>query len=193
MVYAVLLIFFGTISWLAYAVFALDQTAIYAENAVLESLQVLALIISAMVFLYALKHSKREGKLFLLFLSFLCLSFILREVDVEDFDLPSFLIAIGSGTGRNLILGIGFIGMEIYAAFNFAYYKEAVKAFFRSKAGLLILAAGVLLYLGDLFENLKTVHHHVFWEETIELSGYMAMLLSALMLLKEPNTESSES
>lgn len=192
MIYAALLVFLATVSWLAYSVFALGQTTIYAENSVIENIQVLTLVMSAAVFLLGLKHPKREGKLLLLFLSFLCLSFILREVDVEDFDLPSILIAIGSGMGRNLILAAGFISIGVYAAFNAAYYKKEVKAFFLSKAGLLILAAGVLLYIGDVFENLKTVQHHVFWEETIELSGYMAILLSSLMLLKDPNTESPE-
>jgi len=182
--YVVLIIFSCTFAWLAYSVFVLNQSTIYAENGVLENIQVLTLVASFVAFLFPLKDSDREGKLLFCWFSFLCLSFILREVDVEDLDVPSVLIAIGSGTGRNLILAIGFIGMGIYGLFNLAYYKQVARSFVISKAGLLFFIAGVLLYIGGYFENLGFIHHHVFWEEAIELSGYMALFLSALLLYK---------
>lgn len=184
LIYAVLAIFFFTFAWLAYSVFVLNQSVIYAENGVLENLQVLTLVFCFLAFLFPLKDSDRQGRLLFCWFSFLCLSFILREVDVEDLDVPTALIAIGSGTGRNLMLAVGFIGMGVYGLFNLAYYKQVARSFVISKAGLLFFIAGVLLYIGGYFENLGFIHHHVFWEEAIELSGYTALLLSALFLFK---------
>mgnify|MGYP000061139748 FL=1 len=183
-IFIVLTIFIGIFCWFGYSVYLLDQTSIYAENGPLENIQVFTLISSCLVFLLPVLHQKREDKLVLLFFSFLCFSFILREIDVEHFDIPIFFKTIGSGIGRNIMLATGFIGMATYALLNIAYYKILTRVYLLSIEGILIIMAGILLYIGDYFEHYKLIQHHVFLEEIFELSGYVLILLAALILSK---------
>jgi len=184
-IFIVLTIFTGIFCWFGYSVYVLNQASIYAENGLLENIQVFTLISSCLVFLLPVLHQKREDKLVLLFFSFLCFSFILREIDVEHFDIPIFLKTVGSGIGRNIMLAVGFIAMTTYALLNFTYYKILARVFLVSIEGLLIIMAGILLYIGDYFEHYKLIQHHVFLEEIFELSGYVLILLAALILSKK--------
>ena len=101
--------FLGLLFWSSYSVYARNKTSIYAENGLLENIQVITI---------AIVYQKRTDKLILLFFSFLCLSFALREVDVEDLSIPSVLKYIGSGIGRNVLLAAGFVTMFSYARPN---------------------------------------------------------------------------
>ena len=178
-IFIALFVFTGLVFWSVYAVFILNQTTIYQENGLLENVQVLTLSIACFTFLLTAAHRRRNNKLLFLFFALICLSCVLRELDVEDLNVPDFVIFIGSGIGRNVILTIGFIAIFIYAAFNFAYYKEVSRKFLFSKSCLLIIGAGILLCIGSLFEKLGAVRHHVFYEEISELAGYLMVLLMA--------------
>jgi hypothetical protein len=162
----------------------LDQTAVYSENGPLENLQVVVLVTAFLIFLLPALHQKREDKLILLFFSFLCFAFILREVDIEDFNLPPVIVFTGSGIGRNLILLTGFITMVTYGFLHFSYYKKLALSFIKSCPGILMITAGLLLYIGDYFEHQESLHLHVFWEEMFELLGYMVISFAALITSK---------
>ncbi len=170
--------------WLFYLVLILNRSVVYAENGLLENIQVLTLLATCIIFFIPTISQKREDKLILLFFSFLSLAFILREIDVERLDVSSILVFIGSGIGRNTLLGIGFIAIFAYAIVNHTYYKKFLKPFFTSKGGVLLVLAGIFLLIGDRFENYDTMYIHVFIEEMFELLGYLFMLLSALIFSK---------
>ncbi len=174
----------GILSYFFYAVYFLNQVSIYIENGILENTQVIVLIISMLVFFFSVFNPKREGKLILIFFTFLCFSFILREVDVETLDIPNTLKIIGHGMYRNIMIITGFIIISTYAILNYTYYKKLIYIFLVSINGILIMMAGVLLYLGDFFEHYNSITYHVFLEEICELSGYILLLLSALLFLK---------
>jgi len=169
---------------LIYSVYALNKSSIYAENGVLENIQVAILILSFFVFLMPVFRKNTEGKLIFIFFSLLCVSFFLREVDVEDFDISGVLIFIGSGIGRNLILLIGFTAIAVYGALDISYYRNLVGLLFVSRVTLLMIIAGTLLVASGYFEERESILHHEFLEEMFELSGYIAFLLSALALSK---------
>ena len=183
-IYITIALFTGVFFWLGYSVYILDQSDIYAENGVLENIQVFTLLAACITFFLPVIYQKREDKLILVFFALLCLAFILREVDVEKLDIPSILIFMGSGIGRNILLAFGFITIIIYAVLNNTYYQNLVKVFILSKEGILLIIAGLLLGIGDYFEHAKLLHHHVFIEEMFELSGYTVILLTALMFSK---------
>ncbi len=175
----------GILSYFFYAVYFLNQVSIYIENGILENTQVIVLIISMLVFFFSVFNPKREDKLILIFFSFLCFSFILREVDVETLDIPNTLKIIGHGMYRNIMIITGFIIISTYAIYHnkhLCYTKLYI--FLVSINGILIMMAGILLYLGDFFEHYNSITHHVFLEEICELSGYILLLLSALLFLK---------
>ena len=108
----------------------------------LESTQALTLALSLLFFLVPVFDSSRNDRLIAVFMSLLSLGFILRELDVEQFDLPNILILLGSGKGRNLMLGTGLLLTLATALFKFRYYLSLARCFFRHGAGIATLFAG---------------------------------------------------
>jgi len=171
--------FFALFLWTAHSVFILNITSIYAEHGLLEKIQAILLAISCIVFLIPIALEKKPEKLILLFCSLLCLSFLLRELDVKNLDIHSTLKFIGSGTVRKTTLAVAFTALFSYAAFRFRYYTNASVSFLKSKSGILFILGGLSLIVGNLIEKRSSIIHHVFWEELFELFGYCFILLSA--------------
>lgn len=172
--------YFGFVLWATFAVLD-NNTHIYAENGLIENIQAGILVVACIVYLATAAFDKRSETLILLFCSLLCYSFMLRELDVERFDVPYALKLIGSGAGRNIILATAFAAIFGYAALsNYSYYKKAAVGFIKSRPGFLLIAGGVFLIIGDSFEKYKGITHYGFFEEIIELFGYVLILLSSL-------------
>jgi|TARA_B100000768_G_scaffold137660_1_gene128733 hypothetical protein len=169
--------------WSFYAVMLLDDPSVYAENNLLESTQALTLALALVFFLVPVFDSVRNDRLIAVFLSLLSLGFILRELDVEQFDLPNLLILLGSGKGRNLLLGTGLLLTLVTALFKFRYYLSLSRCFFRHGAGIATLFAGLFLVVGDIFEKID-IPYHVLYEESLELVGYAILLLAASKLAR---------
>ena len=178
----ILVIFTGLFFLFGYQVYMHNQTSLYAENGILENIQALVLMISCIIFILPVIYQKREDKFILLFFSLLCFSFFLREVDVEDFNLPSILIFIGSGIGRNIMLTVGFLALFMNFYKNRESYKKLIRVFSFSNEGLLILQSAVFLFIGRYFETKILMPHHVFLEEIFELFGFLSLLFAALFL-----------
>lgn len=177
-VVASLCAFLGVSLWSAHAVFVLNDLRMESENGPLETVQAIVLALAMVAFLAAAAQ-RGSQRLILSSLGLLSYSFVLRELDVERFALPDALIFIGSGVGRNVSLALAFLAFLLYAASKFSYYKKACWLFLRSRPGILLMVGGLLLFLGDLFENSHFITHNVYFEETAELCGYVFMLLSA--------------
>lgn len=166
--------------WATYYVFN-NNTHIYAENGLLETLQAGLLAITCISFLVDASLEKRPKNLILLACSLLCYSFLLRELDVEKFDVPDILKMIGSGYGRNTTIAVGFFAIFTYAALsNYSYYKKAAISFIKSRPGLLLISGGILLLIADFFEGQRSIAYHVFIEELFELFAFVLIMLSSL-------------
>ncbi len=144
---------FGFTIWAAYAVFYGNRTHLYADNGLIENSQAVLLGIACLVYLAAAAIGKKSDKLIHLFCSVLCLSFLLREMDVEDFNLPPAVVFLGHGIGRNTMLVTAFIAIAVYAALHHSYYTETVVRFTRSRTWRLLIAGGVLLLIGGLIDR----------------------------------------
>jgi hypothetical protein len=168
--------FFGFTLWASYLVFYENQVHVYAENALIENIQACLIATAGILYLATAILEKRSCKLIIMFCSLLCFTFLLRELDVENFDIPHALILIGSGVGRNVILSGAFIAILIYAVLKFSYYKVATVVFVKSKPGWMLTTGGVFLLTGNFFEK----NHCLFLEEMSELFGYILILLSSI-------------
>ncbi len=171
--------FIALFLWYAYSVFILNDATVYSENGPLENIQAIVLAISTLVFLVSAVQDKSSARLILLSCSWLCFSFVLRELDVERLDVHNALKFIGAGIGRNAMLAVGFLVLLVRAVTRFSYYKKAVLLFLRSKPGILLMLGGLLLIVGDVFENSHSIIHNAFFEEIFELCGFCSILLSA--------------
>ena len=139
------------ILWSFYAVLLLEDPTVYGENNLLENTQALTLALTLLLFLIPLFDSVRNDRLIAVFLSLLTLGFILRELDVEKFDVPNILILVGSGKGRNFLLGSGLLLTLLTALFRFRYYLSLSRCFLRNGSGIATLFAGLFLIVGDMY------------------------------------------
>ncbi|MGL4573486.1 MAG: hypothetical protein ACRCV9_01715 [Burkholderiaceae bacterium] len=157
-----------------------NQTDVFAENGLIENTQACVLALACTVYFFTAVLEKQSERLILLFCALLCYSFVLREINVEEFDIAPALVFIGHGVGRNTTLALAFSSIAIYAALHLPHYKKAAFEFAKSKAGKLLIAGGVFLFVGQYFETSHSLSHHVFFEEIAELFGYVLILLSSI-------------
>ena len=176
-------------AWIGFVFWSLrssldDQARMSVENGLIETMQTVLLAVSCIVYLAAAALKEKPGKLIFLFCSLLCYSFVLRELDVEKFDIPYPLIFIGSGAGRNVTIAVAFIAILACAALgNFRVYEKAAKGFIKSRSGILLIAGGVFLFIGDFFEKYEAIINHIYWEEISEFFAYVLILVSSLAAL----------
>jgi hypothetical protein len=171
--------FVGISGWFGYTGVVLGNTAIYLENGPLENVQAFVLAGAAVLFLRS-AFVRGNDRLNVAFCAWLCLAFVLREVDVEDLDVHHVVKLLGAGIGRNLMLATMLGGLFLAAAANVSRAVQNALQFLKSLPGKLLLAGGAFLVIGDIFEKMSSIPHHIFMEEIAELAGFCLMLLSAL-------------
>ena len=172
---------FGFAIWVSYSVFAEGYVQLYAENGLVETLQVYLLTAACGVYLATFALEKRSDKLLLLACSLLCYGFIVRELDVETLAIPQAFILMGSGVGRTVTLAVAIAAICLYAVLTDpAHYRKAAAEFVRSRPGVLLMMGGAFLIIGELIEKSKLGTSRVFLEEMAELVAYVLILLSSI-------------
>ncbi len=166
----------------SYLKFINGDDLFYQEHEVVEILQACLLALSCIVFLIHSFFLEKPNSFILLSLSLLCLTFFLREVDLEDFDLPAFLIYIGSDIGRNILISTLWVLMAIFMAMDYRKMKPLIFQFFWSRPGNLILISGVLLIASDVLERwFLGAAFSEFFEELLEFNAYYILFWSSLI------------
>ncbi len=152
------------------------------ENGPLENAQIVLLLLSGLVFAFKSFAVDRSVRFILWMGSWLCLSFILRELDMEEFTVSQWMIWLGNGMGRNLILATGWGALGIVAVRSYSKWRGQLGRMVRSRSAILAFFAGILLVSGGLFdrETISGEHARV-WEESFEIFGYFLLFLSALL------------
>lgn len=154
---------------------AADSTALAQENGVLENAQVVFLFVSGIIFFFQSFSAGRLTRLLLWMAGWLCLSFILRELDVDKLPVPSWVVLIGSGMGRNLIMAAGWGFLAVLVIKSFSDLKGNLWVVFKSKTAILGMVACAFLVFGAIFEELK----FQLLEESSEALGYFLLIPSA--------------
>jgi len=168
-------------AFFAFPAFAGGADDIAQENGVLENTQVALLLLSGLIFLVQSFSVDRTVRCILWMGAWFCLSVILRELDVEDLSVPQWVVWLGSGMGRNLIMGIGWIVLGVLAIKSYPELKGAFGRIARSRTAIFVLAAGIMLVLGSLFDHGAVMARHgKLLEEIFETIGYFLLLPAAL-------------
>lgn len=169
--------------WSGVRLWFMSDITVYEENGVLENMQALILVLCAGLF--ACKAPSSPGRLMLvpLFLCWLSVSFVFREVDVEDLAVPQWLIALGSGKGRNTLLAVTLFPMLVIAWRSRSWYWALIRRFFRTQAGKTLLLAAAMTFIGRLFEEARMLVHYAWFEEAAETIAYGLMAAAAWQLL----------
>ena len=154
-----------------------DSAHHYEENSLVENLQALNYALASLILIPAIFKNKGFHKFFLSALALLCLTFFLREVDVERLDVHPLLIALGSGTGRNIILSAGFLGLLVWFLRHHRIGFWGNLPAITSPVFIYTILAGICLFTAEAFEDLRLV----FWEESLELSASILILSTAVL------------
>jgi len=151
------------------------------ENRLLENLQAAALFLALVLSLVNLAPLRRQPPPYVAAgLAVLFLTLFLRELDVEKLDLPGVLTLLGSGTGRNLLLGLLWGAVLLGVAMNRHRLRDDTMAYVRSPLMYYLLAAATFYLVGEALDKkllplAKPVR--VFWEETAEcLAAFWCVL-----------------
>lgn len=170
------------IAAIAYGFGANELLAVAYENGPVENVQALALLLSGMVYLRIAFREKRAA-LTASSLALLCLSLLLRELDIDSpaLGVSYIVIFFVQGGGRNAMLPALWALVLLFAARDFRGYVARMIAYLKSTSGLLLIAAGGVTALGWIFDHLTPIGAlSMFCEEFIEMNGYALLLLGAL-------------
>lgn len=149
----------------------MDYTSIANEYSVLESAQVCLLLLSLIITIYTALDREREDKIISIVLSIALFGILLREIDIEDFNIPMWVIAIGSGSGRTLLLSLMLVPILLFMVVKHHEYYGLVKKYFMSQVGLSLILSFCLLLIGSLFEH-EYLLSRTLIEESFELIAY---------------------
>lgn len=112
-----------------------------------------------------------------------CLVLFLREVDVEDFNIPYILKFLSSGVGRNVlfILAYVFLVLSILIKEREGLLRKVVICF-KSPVSQTVLIGCACILVGSVFE----LSDNEFAEEIMEMNGSLLVLLASIVYLKNP-------
>jgi len=166
-----------------YWVINFGMSQLHAENHLLENIQVTLLALTTIAFLTHLLHTGKYHHFFALCGALFCFSSILRELDVETFDIPEILILLGSGTGKHIMLVSLWLFLTGYGVFNYQKIKPRCwRDLILENATLVIFLGGCLLIFGGLYDQrIIDVHHRQFYEELLETNGYLLIWVGSIM------------
>ncbi len=170
---------------LYYFAISQQQSWLYDENALMENLQAATALCAGFIALILPKQNNHLAKVAGYAFGFLGLAIFLREVDVErlPYDIPAFLVWLGHGIGRNLMLVV-LLALVLWQTKPVTgLIKNNLGALITTPVGLLMGSALAVLLLSDLFERgVIGGASHVFYEELMELNGFALFLFASTLI-----------
>lgn len=156
---------------------------IYEEGEFIENTTAFAFMFSGVLLLFlSLNRSGLEGLLTLTF-SVTCLMFFVREVDIEDLNVPYTLQLVGSGRGRDILFLLLYllIGCGVFV-FKKRHVDFKFRALFRSEVAIVVIVGCVCLLMGDVLQHFDVMMA----EEILEMDGALLILLAAIIHIRTP-------
>ncbi|MGR8949679.1 MAG: hypothetical protein ACU84Q_16680 [Gammaproteobacteria bacterium] len=182
---------------LIWGVFALNGIRISHEHGPMENTQA-GFLCAGFLLLggLAIRLKTRGHRILFATLALFYASFFLREVEVEDLNIPRVLILLGSGPGKKYLLVTCWL---VAAGFFLCYPKEtwsAFKKWLKTFAGLTIILGGVFYLLGMPFDKKAfdiQYDLNVLLEEMLESVAALWMLIAAIMSMVQFRNSGPES
>ena len=141
------------------------------------------LLLSLTITIYIALDRVREDKIISVVLSIALFGILLREIDIEDFNIPMWVIAIGSGSGRTLLLSLMLAPVLLFMIMKHHEYYGLVKKYFMSQVGLSLILSFCLLLLGSFFEH-ENLLSRTLIEESFELIAYGLFFRGAFIMFQ---------
>lgn len=161
-----------------------------AENGLYETLQ---LILIALAFVLALINAltHKQTKLIYISIGFALLSvgFFLRELELRETELPSWLIYMSSPTGSAIITTLIFLPFIFYTLRHLVFAWQSSLCFMKSQYFWMMLLAAGFLFTGGVFDReWLTDEYSLFFEEYFETAGYYTLLWALFKMTPQQRT-----
>ena len=169
---------FGFNALTLHEIFVNKNTSIYEEGEFVEGISAFCyMCASILTFFRGFDRTGVERKL-TWFFSLTCLLFFIRELDLEDLNIPSLLQTIGFGTGRDVFFVVLYLGIICAVAIS---ARDRIdlrsKTLLQSMVVRFSIVGGLLLVLGSVFERM----HLSVIEEVLEMNGSFVILFAAIL------------
>lgn len=166
--------------------FFIGMHDVSAENAMMENIQAMFLALACLVFVRQSFRLRYQQRLLASFLALLCFAFVFRELDVEKFSVPDWLIYLLADDGRAfylvpLLVLFGFLVKEL------PYFLKDIKAYLGSKVLWYVLISAILYgVISELFDKkIIAVADPYFFEEAIEIVASGLLFCAACYFVQD--------
>lgn len=164
----------------AYFAIIFQYDSLHSENSILENSQIAFLVLATVGYLL-FQTSAQDERIIHVAIALLCFSFILREIDLEHLNLPSLLIALGSGIGRKILLAVLWISLGTFSYLTIKNRVSFIKKFVTSSAFLILTAAFLLLVISAVMDKqMISLSHNMLFEELAETNAYFFIALPVI-------------
>ena len=173
---------------LAWSVMAQDLRMLYAENHMMEHLQLAILALVTWAFWRsdwcemdeAKQHQRRHLRWLAITATVLGISFILREMSVKQSGID-WLIYFVDGFGFKLVMLALWLPLLVNLLINFRHYWQLMKQAVNTRFFMFAMMSLALLLVGAVFDKESFQPEFFrFYEEAAELNAYAWLLASAL-------------
>lgn len=180
---------FTTLFFVGLSMFYAIDPMITGENSLYENLQVLLLVVALLVSLAAFFRGERryEDRYLLTGLTFLIISFLLREGEFNEGEASTWLVWIVSSDIARIFTLILFVPFIAYSLWQIRTIWPIMMRFLRTRVALGFVLAGFGLIAGGVFDRewIETAHNQ-FFEELLELGGYYVFIFATLAMWRQP-------
>jgi hypothetical protein len=167
---------------IAFDVLGNGNAELFAEGAFIEDISFFSFLCGALtLFASACYRSGFDRYLTLVFAT-TCLLLFLREVEIEELNIPFPIKEIFSDTAKDLLFGIIYLGFIVTFFTRYRHQLRATPRLLRSSVAIWVLVGCVVCVIGSAFEDLD----RVFVEELLESNGAFLILVGALLHIFEP-------
>lgn len=154
--------------------FGAVENIMYTEHGFIENLQVFLLSLACAGFIYNIRNAEGYSRDITLFLAFLMVAFIVRELGLDAISDTKLILFEGDG---RLLYALPLTGLMFKALFNYKFYLKYFSVFLGAPSfqylGLAAILYGVI---SRIFEkNYMQVTHSGFWEESAEIAACLLL------------------
>ena len=158
------------------------------ENHIMENIQAGSLFLAFILYFFiSYKLNAKGYKILFLGLGLLNLTFFMREVEFDEFEIQLALFDVFNPPIRNYWVGAAWVVSFLVFVRNAKISWRAFLHWVKSLQGALVCIAGVFYLAGDLFD--KNVFDlprepNMFYEEILETNATTLMILAAVLSLR---------
>jgi hypothetical protein len=148
------------------------------ENGFLENISAFSFLFAGVLLTFRIIYTNEFERRLTTTFAITCFLCFVREVDIEDHNVPYLIKSIGHGLGRNLLFSLGYIfilGSIIYKD-RFGFVGKA-RSCLKSPVSKVVILGVVGIILGAICEN----YHAEFAEELSEMNGSLMILFASII------------